>query len=733
MSFERTDSEGAIPTFFTIAGASALAVWEGEKVEAKALPQIAGRPLPAPILSLSLATSWGATRVLSAFRRPEDAAEIAFVTAEGTTIAAAPWPARPPRVTAAALLAGLQPAEQVRALRFLLQSCRAAFGLGGHPYFVQLCREAANQLAPVPAAMTAEVAITGELVLCEGRLPARFGRVRDVIVLGQATVRRNGHQPAETADGALRLALEADPLDLELGLVLFGEQSFACRTVDLSRTRTRLLPWLEKTQPSHELREYLASCLARTEGAANQAALREMQLLFPLAKAGVTTKNKPLGGEVELALSHGVGGLYVAGWLHDPHELVEAVTAISATGRRTRLSANWHRFPRPDVGRHYGDADDCRGFASFMPGGAETAISYQHRFELALRSGEVLHLAAPPQAFQASEARNAVLGSIPPTHLSEAALVEAIAPAAASLHARHLAGKTAPSVIDFGRPPARPAVSIIVPLYRVLDFLRFQIAAFAVDPAMADAELIYVLDSPEQKAELEHLLHGLHALYALPIRLLVMPGNYGFAAASNAGATVARGAALLFLNSDVIPTAPGWLPALLGALQADSRLAAVGPKLLFDDGSLQHAGLYFSRDLLGKWYNRHYHKGLPRDFAPACVDRRVPAVTGACLLVRRSLIEELGGFSEDYIIGDYEDSDLCLRLRHAGHEIGYVAKVELFHLERQSIQHHAGYVRGAACAYNRHLHAERWGWLMEELTDRNAGRRRTKRRGKVAA
>ncbi len=191
----------------------------------------------------------------------------------------------------------------------------------------------------------------------------------------------------------------------------------------------------------------------------------------------------------------------------------------------------------------------------------------------------------------------------------------------------------------------------------------------------------------------------------------------GFAAASNAGAALARGRHLLFLNSDVIPDAPGWLKVLAQALESDLRLAAVGPKLLFDDDSLQHAGLGFARDFHGAWYNMHFHKGLPRDFAPACAPRLVPGGTGACLLVRSFLIERLGGFSEDYIIGDFEDSDLCLRLRRAGHEVGYVPQAELYHLERQSISKHTGYTRSAAAAYNRRLHAERWSALMAELTD----------------
>jgi GT2 family glycosyltransferase len=158
----------------------------------------------------------------------------------------------------------------------------------------------------------------------------------------------------------------------------------------------------------------------------------------------------------------------------------------------------------------------------------------------------------------------------------------------------------------------------------------------------------------------------------------------------------------------VLPAAPGWLDALLGRLRRERRLAAVGPKLLFDDGAIQHAGLLFRRGLDGQWLNDHYFKGFPRATSAANAPRRVPGVTGAALFVRRPAFGAAGGFCTDYVIGDFEDSDLCLALRAAGHEIGYEPAAELFHFERQSIADHAGHARTLAGAYNRLLHHRRW-------------------------
>jgi GT2 family glycosyltransferase len=180
----------------------------------------------------------------------------------------------------------------------------------------------------------------------------------------------------------------------------------------------------------------------------------------------------------------------------------------------------------------------------------------------------------------------------------------------------------------------------------------------------------------------------------------------------------AHGELLTLLNSDVIPLAPGWLATLRTALEVQEgarKTGVVGPKLLFDDGSLQHAGLTFARDPEGRWYNTHLFKGYPRDWPAANKPRAVPGVTGAAMLLPRDLYEAVGGFTEHYIVGDYEDSDLCLKIRAADREIRYEPRAALHHFERRSIELHPGYTGTAASAYNRRLHAERWSDTMAAL------------------
>jgi GT2 family glycosyltransferase len=239
--------------------------------------------------------------------------------------------------------------------------------------------------------------------------------------------------------------------------------------------------------------------------------------------------------------------------------------------------------------------------------------------------------------------------------------------------------------VEHGSVPTSPDVSVIVPLYRRIDLIEHQLAQFWRDPDLARVELIYVLDSPERAEDLNRLAGPLHELYGLPFKVLTLNRNGGYAVANDLGASRARGRLLMLLNSDVLPVGPGWLGRMQAFYDATPDIGALGPKLLYEDESIQHAGMYFQRDASTRlWENQHYYKGFARSLPAANVSRPVPGVTGACMLVERALFESLGGFATVYVEGGYEDSDFCIRITEAGRRNWYVADVELYHLEAQS-------------------------------------------------
>ena len=160
--------------------------------------------------------------------------------------------------------------------------------------------------------------------------------------------------------------------------------------------------------------------------------------------------------------------------------------------------------------------------------------------------------------------------------------------------------------------------------------------------------------------------------HPLGVRCIRNAENLGFGVACNQGASEARSDYLLFLNNDTIAL-PRWLEPLINAVEGDAAVAMVGSRLLYADGTLQHAGVVMSR-LFRTPY--HIYRGVEGDHPAVNYAREFRAITGACMLVRRSIFETLGGFDTGFRNG-YEDIDLCLKVGLRRHRILYEPKSTL--------------------------------------------------------
>lgn len=158
---------------------------------------------------------------------------------------------------------------------------------------------------------------------------------------------------------------------------------------------------------------------------------------------------------------------------------------------------------------------------------------------------------------------------------------------------------------------------------------------------------------------------------------------FSFAAMNNTAARAAAAPLLVFLNDDVEVLRPGWLAALAG-WAADKRCGAAGARLLYPNGLVQHAGIESTAE--GMYRNAfRFADPLDPDLAPWLDQPRpVPAVTGACLAIRRALFLDLGGFDEERFPIAFNDVDLCLRLGERGLTNVYVPEAELYHFEALS-------------------------------------------------
>src|SRR2546425_4012796 len=160
------------------------------------------------------------------------------------------------------------------------------------------------------------------------------------------------------------------------------------------------------------------------------------------------------------------------------------------------------------------------------------------------------------------------------------------------------------------------------------------------------------------------------------IRFLRNDTNVGFVRSCNSGASLARGATLVFLNNDTIVT-PGWLEALTAVLREHPDAGLVGAKLIYPDGRLQEAGGVVWRDA-SAW---NYCRGDDPPKPEYNYLREVDYCSGACLAVDRALFDQIGGFDARFAPAYCEDSDLAFAVRAAGRKVYYQPLATVVHFE----------------------------------------------------
>lgn len=184
-----------------------------------------------------------------------------------------------------------------------------------------------------------------------------------------------------------------------------------------------------------------------------------------------------------------------------------------------------------------------------------------------------------------------------------------------------------------------------------------------------------VVDSTEDRRSLAAAV----AASPLPVTHLPYPEGepFNYQRAVNLGAAAAGDAHVLFLNDDVVPLTSDWLERMAELLTLDG-VGVVGAMLRFPDGRIQHAGVsltpglhHVAHDAPGDWKGRHF---------ALCVPGNPPAVTGACMLVRREVLAQIDGHDEGFV-HVFGDIDLCLRARAAGWRVAWCPGAELEHLE----------------------------------------------------
>ncbi|MGA8535006.1 MAG: glycosyltransferase [Candidatus Tumulicola sp.] len=245
----------------------------------------------------------------------------------------------------------------------------------------------------------------------------------------------------------------------------------------------------------------------------------------------------------------------------------------------------------------------------------------------------------------------------------------------------------------------RPRISIIILTQDQLEHLGRCLSSIerSIDGGQIPYEVILVFNGTDPSA-VQTFLKSVVGLHSVRLAL-----NLGFGGGNNFAVRRARGEYLVFLNDDAV-VEPGWLEALLQTALTYPSAGAVGSRILFVDGSLQEAGGIIWSD----GSTRPLGRGAPEGSLAYSYLRPVDYISANGLLVRRDAFDALGGFDARYFPAYYEDTDLCLGLRHRlDLEVVYEPRAVIRHVEAATTQDNA--FRSFLFRRNQALLREKWG------------------------
>jgi len=257
-------------------------------------------------------------------------------------------------------------------------------------------------------------------------------------------------------------------------------------------------------------------------------------------------------------------------------------------------------------------------------------------------------------------------------------------------------------------PEPAPLVSLIVPTRDRVDLLKSCIDGLLNRTNYRSIEVL-VADNQSQKRETRTYFDMLRNDGR--VRIISCPGPFNFSAINNRVAREARGAIVGFINNDIEVIDQDWLTEMVRHAVRPG-IGAVGAKLLYANGLIQHAGVVVGLGGLAGHAHRFYHPTHPGYMHRLHCTQRFAAVTAACLIVERWKFWGAGGFDETAFPVAYNDVDLCLRLRERGHDTVWSPYAILYHKETASRARDVSRSRREAYARESAAFRERWAHVI---------------------
>ena len=223
-----------------------------------------------------------------------------------------------------------------------------------------------------------------------------------------------------------------------------------------------------------------------------------------------------------------------------------------------------------------------------------------------------------------------------------------------------------------------PLVSILIPNKDQKDTLDQCLKSIEARTDYENYEIIIIENNSTEQETFEYYKQ----IKNPKIRVIEWKDEFNYSAINNFGVRHAKGEYLLFLNNDIEVINSDWLGEMLSNCQRE-EVGAVGAKLYYPDNTVQHAGVIVGIGGVAGSVFVGLKRGYTGYMHRASIQQNLSAVTAACMMVKKSVFEEVGGFEEELKVA-FNDIDFCLKIREQGHLIVYDPYVELYHYESKT-------------------------------------------------
>jgi len=225
-----------------------------------------------------------------------------------------------------------------------------------------------------------------------------------------------------------------------------------------------------------------------------------------------------------------------------------------------------------------------------------------------------------------------------------------------------------------------PLVSIIIPTKDMVSFLQKNLKSVEEKTEYKNYEII-IVDNQSMKKETRAFFSAVSKKDY--INVIKYKDEYNFSKINNFAVSQAKGIHILFLNDDTEVISPGWMTSMLEHSMR-KEVGAVGAKLVYPDNTIQHAGTILGLGGVAAHSHKNFSVNSNGYFGSLNTIRNYSAVTAACMMMRKKVFEEVGGFNEKDLPVAFNDVDLCLRMREKGYLIVYTPYAVLYHYESKS-------------------------------------------------